>query len=182
MSIFSNPAGRAADAARAYVDAIVSLVGDRDPLTLLASFPDILASVIRAFDPVLVYIAEADGKWSIAQVVRHLADTELVISVRYRMVIAHDKPEITGFDQDLFADRLHYKNADIEESLALHRTVRLATVGVLRGLAPADFQRVGLHNERGPESLELMTKLSAGHDLVHLRQIERIGRAVAGRR
>ena len=106
MSVFSNPAGRAADAARAYVDAIVSLVGDRDPLTLLGEFPETLANSLRGLDDRRLYAPEAEGKWSIAQVVRHLADTELVIAVRFRMVIAHDRPVITGFDQDAFADRI----------------------------------------------------------------------------
>ena len=180
MSVFSNPAGRAEDAARAYVEAIVALVGDRNPLEMLASYPDVLAATLGGMDERLLTTPESPGKWSIAQVVRHLADTELVIAVRYRMVISHDRPAIAGFDQDAFAERMKYGESDIRESLALHRAVRSSTVAVLKKLTPADFQRVGMHSERGPETLELMTKLSAGHDIVHLRQIERIGRAVGG--
>ncbi|HUP48940.1 MAG TPA: DinB family protein [Thermoanaerobaculia bacterium] len=175
MSVFSNPAGRAASAARAYVAAIVELVGDRDPIELLAVFPARLAAATSNLSDEALRRPEREGKWSIIEVTKHLADTEMVFSFRIRMALAQQKPRITGFDQDQWAQRLGYRSADLHSTLELHAVLRKANVDLLRSLPPAALERVGLHEERGEESVALMVKLAAGHDLVHLRQIERIG-------
>jgi uncharacterized damage-inducible protein DinB len=122
---------------------------------------------------------EAPGKWSIVAVVAHLADSELVWAYRVRMVLAHDRPQIVGYDQDLWAERFQYEEADLDDALRRFRTLREADLALVRSLTPALLQRVGLHSERGEESLSHMVRLYAGHDLVHLRQIERIRSVVA---
>ena len=179
MSVFSNPAGRAPEAARAYVEALLSVVGDRNPLALLAAFPERLAAATRGLPEDLLRRPEREGKWSIIEVTKHIADTELVVSFRLRITIAQDRPAIAGFDQDAWVQNLGYRSVDLEKTLELHRVVRSANVDLLRSLATEQLQRVGLHAERGPESVELMMKLAAGHDLIHLNQIERIRAAVS---
>jgi hypothetical protein len=119
------------------------------------------------------------GKWSIAQVVRHLADAEIVWAWRLRLILAQDRPELTGYDQDRWSARLGYERADAGESLELFSTVRRSNVRLLERATAADLKRVGVHSERGEESLEHLRRLYAGHDLLHLRQIERVRRAVA---
>jgi hypothetical protein len=179
MSVFSNPAGRAPAAARAYVEALLGVVGDRDPLDLMAAFPEKLAAATRGLADEVLRRPEREGKWSIIEVTKHLADTELVVSFRMRITIAQDRPAITGFDQDSWVEKLGYRRVDLETTLELHRIVRQANVDLLRSLSPEQLQRVGMHAERGPESVELMMKLAAGHDLIHLNQIERIRAAVS---
>jgi uncharacterized damage-inducible protein DinB len=122
---------------------------------------------------------EMAGKWSIAQVVRHLADAEIVWAWRLRLILAQDRPELTGYDQDRWSARLGYERADAGESLELFSTVRRSNVRLLERATAADLKRVGVHSERGEESLEHLRRLYAGHDLLHLRQIERVRRAVA---
>ena len=174
MSIFSNPQGRAASAAQRYVEAILELLGDRDPIALLTTFPDLLTRATAGLSDEELRRPEREGKWSIIEVVKHVADTELVYSFRFRIALAQEKPPITGFDQDSWASRLGYRSADLARTLELFRVVRAANVDLLKGLTAAELSRAGLHEERGEESVELMTKLAAGHDLIHLRQIERI--------
>ena len=178
-SIFSNPQGRAPDAAQAYVKAILDVVGDADPLALLSVFPAKLAAATASLTDEQLRRPEREGKWSIVEVAKHLADAELVSSFRFRIVLAQDRPRITGFDQDAWASRLRYRAVDLGQTLELQRVVRQANVDLLRSLSPEQFQRIGIHEERGEESVERLMKLMAGHDLVHLRQIERIRAAVA---
>src|SRR5204862_5488871 len=98
---------------------------------------------------------------------------------RYRHILGDERPQIAGYDQDAWARRFHYRDANIGASLALFRAVRAANVELLRHASAADFQRIGIHSERGPESLALLVKLIAAHDLVHRRQIDRILAATA---
>jgi hypothetical protein len=90
------------------------------------------------------------------------------------MVLAHDRPPITGYDQDLWADRLGYGDADVREALAEFAALRKGHLRLLKRAIPHDLDRVGVHAERGEESVRHMLRLYAGHDVLHLRQIERI--------
>lgn len=109
-----------------------------------------------------------------AAVLEHLADSELVWGYRLRKVLAEDRPELTGFDQDLWADRLGYDSADSEAALSMFAALRSANLRLLSRAPQGDLDRVGIHDERGEESVEHMIRLYAGHDLVHRRQLERI--------
>lgn len=178
MSVFSNPAKDATASASQYVADLLKTLGDRDPLTSQQRTPDAVAEAIRGLSPAVLRKREREGKWSIAHVIQHLADSEMVLGFRYRMIIAHDQPPITGYDQDLWAERLGYSNVDPQEALEQLRVLRKANLRLLRSLPPETFKRVGMHSERGPESLDLTVRMAAGHDLVHLRQIERIKAAL----
>jgi DinB family protein len=179
MSVYTNPANAAAEQATAYVSAILELLGDREPLTVLREMHSSLSRAISGLSPKQLRTPERPGKWSIAQVLQHLADSEIVLGWRYRLIIAQDRPPLTGYDQDLWADRLHYEQANPLEALELFGVLRRANLRVLERLTPADLLRVGVHTERGEESIGHLLKLEAGHDLLHLRQIDRIRQAVA---
>ena len=176
---FSNPAGEVGDAAAAYVRALLELLGESEPLAVLAEMADALATAAGNHSDERLRKPEAPGKWSVAEVIAHLADTELVSGWRYRHLLADEQPQIAGYDQDAWAQRFRYSEADIGASLMLFRALRAANLELLRRATPADFDRVGIHSERGPESLGLLVKLVAGHDLVHRRQIDRILTATA---
>jgi hypothetical protein len=111
--------------------------------------------------------------------VRHLADGDLVWGWRMRLVLAQDRPTITGYDQDLWADRLHYGEADVSLALDDFRVLRRSNLHLLSAATAADMQRVGIHSERGEESVAHMIKMYAGHDLLHLAQLKRIRAVVA---
>ena len=179
MSVFTNRASRSADQARDYTAAILSLVGGREPLDVLRQTPDAVRSKVAGLSESQLSAPEASGKWSMRQVVRHLADSDLVWGYRLRMVLAHDRPTITGYDQDLWADRLRYDRADLEQALQELAVLRRSNLSLLAGASAADRQRVGVHAERGEESVDHMIRMYAGHDLLHLQQLDRIRAAVA---
>ena len=177
MSVFSNPAGAAIEHAHAYVAAILDLLGDRDPLEVLRATPAALQKVIDSPAEVLAR-PESHGKWSMGEVLAHLADSDVVWAWRLRLILAQDRPQLTGYDQDLWATRLGYRDADPRDSVALFSILRKTNLRLLDRAAPEDLQRVGVHVERGEESLAHQLRLYAGHDILHLNQLERIRKAV----
>ena len=180
QSQFANSFGEAQEgsATADYVRALLDLLGDREPLSVVEATPAALERAVAGVDDELLRRPERAGKWSINEVVAHLADSDLVWGYRLRRVLADERPQITGYDQDQWADRLRYSEARLADSLALFAANRAANLRLVRAATPEDLQRVGVHSERGEESAAHMLKLYAAHDLVHLRQIDRIKAAV----
>lgn len=174
MSIYSNLASGAAEDAEAYIAAVLELLGDQDPVAVLGSTVSWCYRLTDGVSEERLGMPEAESKWSVAAVLQHLADSELVWGYRLRKTLAEDRPELTGFDQDLWAERLGYATAKASEALALFGVLRQANLTLIEGAAPADLDRIAIHQERGEESVRHMMRLYAGHDLVHRRQIERI--------
>lgn len=174
MTRFSNPAGATTRNVAEYVTAVLALLGDRDPIEVLRATPEALEDSVANVPAAALTEPEENGKWSIAEVCQHLADSEIVWSYRLRMVLAEDKPHLVGYDQDVWADRFGYRDVPVGESLALFSAARKSNLRLLARLTPSDYRRVGRHNERGQESVRDLVALYAGHDLVHLGQVERI--------
>jgi len=181
MSVFTNSASRSAAEAGDYTGAILGLLGDRDPLDVLRSTSAGLKEAFAGADERTVGTPEAPGKWSMRQVARHFADSEIVWGWRLRLVLGQDRPTITGYDQDAWAAGLHYDKADVGESIEEFAVMRRSHLRLLAGTTPQDLARVGVHSERGDESVAHMIRMYAGHDLLHLGQLARIRAAVAGR-
>jgi hypothetical protein len=110
------------------------------------------------------------GEWSVLECLGHAADAEIVYAGRYRWIVAHDEPPLIGYDQDLWVQRLHHQDDDPDRLLALLATLREANLDFWNRSTPQERERVGLHSERGPESLDLSFRLIAGHDRFHLAQ------------
>ena len=173
-SIFSNPKGAAGANAARMVQAMLELLGDQPPLDILGETPRWLAARIATIPLERLRHPEAPGKWSVAAVLSHLADAELVMGVRSRFIVGDIDPPLPGFDQDRWADEFHYMAADPGHSLVLFSTVRAGNLRHWQALTPEQWQRVGQHSERGPMSAILNLKIAAAHDLVHRSQIDRI--------
>jgi hypothetical protein len=164
---------------QAYVANLFAVLGTRDPFEVLRGTPAALRHAVSGLSAQQISRAEAPGKWSVRQVVQHLADAELVGSFRFRMVLAADSPVLPGYDQEAWAERLRYEDSDWAAALDDFAALRGANLRLLAGATPPDFERCMVHSERGNESLGYMIRMYAGHDLVHLRQIARIRQAAA---
>ena len=149
-------------------------LGDDDPLFAMAEAPERLRKLVRGLTEEQLATAPAPGKWSIKQIVAHLADGEVILGSRYRFAAAHERPPIAGYDQDLFVERLGVENTTTEELLADFELARAVNLGLLQRLPEGALERVGIHAERGEESIAKMVAMYAGHDRVHLEQIETI--------
>lgn len=174
MTSFSNPAGSAGAAAASYTKALLDLLGDRDPLAVMAELVPWLDQRVGALDDATLRRPEKPGKWCVLEVVQHLADTELVYGYRVRTMLTQDAPPIPGYDQDVWARTFGYRDLPLAQVRAQVAALRAANLRLYRSLDAAQLARTGLHSERGPESVGHTLRMMGGHDLVHRRQIERI--------
>jgi hypothetical protein len=166
--------------AKAYQDLLVGLVGDDDPADVQAETPDRIRRLIADAGEDLRTRPEPT-EWSVLECVAHILDAELVASGRYRWILAHDQPDLVGYDQDRWVNRLHQPVEDPDELLGFFEPMRTANLALWRRTPAEDRERIGLHRERGPESYRLTFVLIAGHDRLHLAQAERALAAVRGR-
>lgn len=175
---FRNPAGTTGAGALAYTTSLLNLLGERDPVETLHALLPALRSATDGLTDGQLRTPEAPGRWSVLQIVQHLADTELVYGYRLRNVLAADEPEVAAYDQDAWCDRLRYNDEDLADALDELEVLRRRNLRLLARLRDDEWERVGRHAERGPESVRQMVRLLAAHDLAHLRQIERAKRAI----
>ena len=157
---------------KAYQDHLIGLVGDDDPADVQVDGP-------RSIRDLLAEAGEAarerpeDGEWSVLECVAHIVDAEIVAAARYRWILAHDQPELIGYDQDLWVDRLHQPVEDGALLLDLFEPLRKADLDLWNRTPVEQRDRVGIHRERGPESFDLLFTMIAGHDRFHLAQAKR---------
>jgi hypothetical protein len=146
----------------------------QDQLERFRRGPEILATVLTGAAGDEVDWAPAPGKWTIRQIVAHLADAELVYAQRLRAVIAEETPPLTAFDQDLWAQNLDYARRKPAQSLESLRRIRAENHELLKGLPEAAFDRTGVHSERGPMKLRDLLLHMSEHVESHARHLQTI--------
>ncbi len=107
-------------------------------------------------------------KWSTLEVICHLSDFEPILADRMKRIITHDKPQLLGADENLFAKGLAYHERDLEEELRLIELTRSQMGRILNALPAEILQRTGVHSERGELSLERILQLAVRHIPHHL--------------
>ena len=162
----------------AYRDNLFNLLGDQNPLEVLAQTASRLANIVCAHSATVLRTRPFEGKWTPNEIVGHLVDGELVYGYRLRLIVSEDNPAILGTNQDLWVARQRHNDREPSELVDMFRWMRAFNLALWKRVPPADWNRTGQHNERGPESLGVMLRLWAGHDLSHLDQIARYVGAV----
>jgi hypothetical protein len=112
----------------------------------------------------------APNKWSAREVVHHLADSEMTAAIRLRLLVATERPQIIGYDQDEFARRLYY-DRPIEASLDAFKSARRTTAEILDRMSDADWARQGSHTEIGAYTPERWLEIYGQHAHGHAEQI-----------
>lgn len=157
-----------------YMQRIYGYLAGRDPLKLQAVAPAKLAKLLKKATPAKARKRPAPGKWSIAEIVAHLADTEFAMGWRIRVVLGEPGSTLQPFEQDAWAAAMRYEKRDPKKSLEQYRALREANVALLKSLAPSDWKKSAMHPERGELTVRKIVEMTAGHDLNHFAQIERI--------
>lgn len=155
-----------------YQQHLLGLLGQDDPAEVQLETASRWRDLLREAGPIAGERPEP-GEWSVLGCLAHAVDAELVMSARYRWIVAHDRPSLVGYDQDLWFDRLHADDEDPEPLLAVLAPLKVANAALWRGASPEERARVGRHAERGPESFDLSYRMIAGHDRFHEAQAAR---------
>ncbi len=166
---------------KAYIAALdkeLALVGDRDPLTVFAETEGKLRAATAGLNDGQLRTPEKPAKWSVLDVAWHLADVEIVLGFRYRMVVAQSGDAIPAIRQDAWVAELNDGDRGLDDAIEDFARVRQVNLRFLKGLRPEHYERFAMHEERGKETLRFMVRLYAAHDLYHLNQIERIKAAM----
>jgi len=119
------------------------------------------------------------GKWSAAEIVHHLADSETISGIRFRRLLVEENPLIEGYDQDTYAKSLHYNVRDMAPALEAFRNARATTAQLFETMSDDDWKRAGTHSESGTYSADDWLRIYAGHAHNHASQIVRLRDALA---
>jgi hypothetical protein len=165
------------ETAQHYIDRILENVGERDPWQVLAGTASRLRALTAGRSRAELAHSPDPSRWSVVQILAHLADAEVVAGWRLRSILAQNGVPIQAFDQDRWAAAFKYAESDPAESLDLFGVSRRANLALLRRVDPALHTHHGLHVERGQETIDHLVRLYAGHDLNHLRQVEALCKA-----
>ena len=159
------------------VNPYAKYLGDRNPFEVVGSTPERLLHKLQSLGPEKARVAPAPGKWSVREILCHLADCEIVFAFRLRQTIAEDHHIIQPFDQDHWAKA--YAAYDSAEALAAFSAVRHWNLLFLKSLTAEVYHKKVSHPERGEGTLQIIVDTMAGHDLNHLAQLRKISEASA---
>jgi uncharacterized damage-inducible protein DinB len=153
----------------------------RDPVPVLFATALRLRRVIASFSAEQVDQRPAPDKWSVREIIAHLADCELVFAFRLRQTLSPtpDEPHaiIQPFDQGVWAQR--YAAYNLVAALDLFQSAREWNLRFLTTVTEADRSRITTHPERGTMTFWTIVETMAGHDLNHIQQVERIAATLA---
>lgn len=157
-----------------YIQRILGHVDGRDAVQVQRTTAPKLKKLMQGLSPKELKWKPEPGKWSIAEIIAHLADTEIVASWRMRSVLGANGTPIQAFDQDSWAAVFEYGKRDPKHSLELFRVLRENNLAMLKALPRERWDNYGMHEERGKETLSHLTRMFAGHDANHVLQVENI--------
>jgi hypothetical protein len=163
-----------------YTQRILGNVGSEQPLEVQAATAAKLDRLISGVPAAELGRRPGPDKWSVTEILAHLADAEIVGAFRMRFILGAPGSPVVAYDQNAWVASGHYDKRDPRKSLELFRVLREANLAMLRSLDPEQWKHYGMHSERGQESIEHIARMFAGHDINHLKQVEAILGAVAG--
>ncbi len=162
------------ETAQQYTQRILSHVADEEPLKVLSATLKKLQRFLAKASAAKLRKRPAPDKWSIGEILAHLADAEIVLGWRVRSILGAPGVAIQAFDQNAWAKAGRYEKRNPGASVAQFSAVRAANLALYKSLSPEQWKLYGIHSERGQESIEIIIRMMAGHDLNHVKQIEGI--------
>jgi hypothetical protein len=151
----------------------------KDLIGKYAAGYDEVVQALEGFSAEMLIAHPLPGKWSAAEIVQHLADSEMTSAIRIRRLLVEDNPVIYGYDEALYATRLSYNERDIAPALEAFRAARSTTEQLLERMTDADWQREGTHSESGRYGTQDWLRIYAEHAHGHAGQIRRLREALS---
>jgi hypothetical protein len=157
-----------------YTERILGYVDGKQPLVVQTATAKKLNRLIKGVSTAKLRRRPAAERWSVSEIIAHLADAEIVGGFRLRFILCSPGAPIVAYDQDKWATSGHYDQRDPRKSVAQCCVLREWNIALLGTLTPEQWKHHGMHSERGRESIEHMVRMFAGHDVNHLQQVEKI--------
>ena len=157
-----------------YLTRIRDYARGKDPLELQKQTPTLLAELVAEASDEQLTKRPCEDKWSVGEILAHLAEDEIATAWRYRQMVEHTGLQLAGFDQDLWARMGDYASREPQESLALFRLLRDVNLRFLQQMRPEQWDCFGIHAERGRITIRDLVAHMAGHDANHIAQIRSI--------
>ena len=149
-------------------------VEGKDPIAMQREAPRTLAELIENAAEKDLAQRPSPEKWSVTEILAHLAEDELSSSWRYRQMLEYDGLDLPGFNQDMWAQVGDYRSWNSAEALAMFRLLREANLRMFARLTPEQWERHGVHSERGKITVRDLCSHMAAHDINHIEQVKRI--------
>ena len=157
-----------------YIQRILGHTQGKEPLEVQAATPKRLEQLVEGRSASELKKRPAPEKWSVIEILAHLADAELAGSWRIRSILGKPGTQLQAYDQNAWVAAMSYQDRDAGQCVDMFRVLREANLALLQTLTPEQWKQYGIHAERGKETIEHIVRMFAGHDLNHLGQIERI--------
>jgi len=157
-----------------YIQRIQGKVAGKKPVQVQGAAAQKIAKLIKGVAPAKLKKRPAPEKWSVAEIIAHLADAEIAVGWRMRSILGAPGTPMQAWDPDAWAAAGHYGKREARKSLEIFRVVRETNLALLKALTPEQWKQFGIHAERGEESIERLVSMMAGHDINHTEQIEQI--------
>jgi hypothetical protein len=170
------------ETAQQYIQRILGHVEGHDAVKVQRATAPKLRKLTQGLSLKELKWSPAPGKWSIAEIVAHLADVEVVASWRMRAILGSNGTPIQPFDQDAWASVFEYGKRDVKQSLEVFRVLRENNLALLKALPRERWDNYGMHAERGKETVAHLARMFAGHDTNHTLQVESIAAQLKGAR
>jgi DinB superfamily len=139
----------------------------------LRTFPDRLRAAVDGLSAEALERPEREGKWSIAQVIAHLAQFEMIVALRIRTILAEETPSLLSFAQEAWNEKV-YRRESVSELLEQLDFLRRMNLALLERLSDAEWNRAGIHPQYGHNTIRQLIERFEKHQEKHLRQVERI--------
>src|SRR5438445_8190979 len=136
----TTQAGLSLSPVDAYREKMFTLLGDRDPLDVMAQTASKLLDIVERHPATVLRARPFAGKWTPNEVIGHLTDTEWVYGYRLRLILSEDKPTILGTQQDEWVNNLRHNERDPRELVEIFRTLRELNLAAWRRSSTADLE------------------------------------------
>jgi uncharacterized damage-inducible protein DinB len=162
------------ESAEEYKVRLAAYTEGKDPIAMQGQASRTLAQLIKGVAETKLSLRPAPTKWSVTEILAHMAEDELTSTWRYRQMLEHEGPELSGFNQEMWAHLGNYSSWKAHDAMEMFRLLREANLRMFAQLTPEQWQRHGVHPERGKLTVQELCRHMAAHDINHIEQVGRI--------
>ena len=150
------------------------IMSPQDILTRLQELEQVVTAEVCELDNEEVNFNSDVKEWSVKQIIAHLRDAEQIYHERMQKILAEDEPFLRAFNPEELAEERNYQEENWEEVLKGFQANRARNLQLFQSLAPLQWQKAGIHQERGRITIHEIGESLVRHNEQHLEQIRHV--------